>query len=103
MGAVVSYRRSVRTHGRRGRNGVNAFAICLVSFLLLGQTTGVQAKDANAQKGVTDVLNMQVEGWNHGDLEKFMTGYRQSPDTSYVSGGDEVWGYEALLKRYENR
>lgn len=46
------------------------------------------------------VLDMQAEAWNRGDLKAFMTGYLKSPDTSYTSGGAQVWGYEAIHNRY---
>lgn len=46
---------------------------------------------------------MQAQAWNKGDLEKFMTGYLHSNETSYTSGGKIVWGYDALKERYEKR
>lgn len=61
------------------------------------------AEKASAKKGVEELLNMQVEAWNRGDIDTFMKGYLQSPTISYTSGGVEVWGYEALLKRYQSR
>lgn len=51
---------------------------------------------------VTSVLTRQMEAWNRGDLDDFMTGYLKSPDISYTSGGTVVWGYEALQRRYIN-
>jgi len=57
-------------------------------------------RDANSNKGVTAVLDMQVDAWNRGDLETFMTGYLKSPNMSFTSGGEEFWGYDTLQQRY---
>ena len=58
---------------------------------------------ASIEKNVTALLEMQAEAWNKGDLDKFMTGYLKSKEISYTSGGNEVWGYDAIQARYKNR
>jgi len=59
-----------------------------------------KSKDSGDKEAIHKVLDMQAEAWNRGDLADFMTGYVNSPDTSYTSGGAEVWGYDAIHKRY---
>ena len=45
------------------------------------------------------MLDYQVEAWNRGDIEAFMTGYEDSPETTFV--GKEVRkGYDSVLARY---
>lgn len=61
----------------------------------------VSARTQNQE--IKDLLAMQAEAWNKGDLDTFMTGYLRSDQTSYTSGGKVVWGYEALKERYEKR
>jgi ketosteroid isomerase-like protein len=61
------------------------------------------AKESSAAAGVTALLQMQAEAWNHGDLDTFVSGYLHSQKTSYVSSDSEVWGYEALRDRYQRK
>ncbi|MBX9671632.1 MAG: nuclear transport factor 2 family protein [Candidatus Obscuribacterales bacterium] len=62
----------------------------------------VSPVEASMKDDVTAVLTKQMEAWNRGDIDDFMTGYLKSPDISYISGGTVVWGYEALQRRYVN-
>ena len=59
-----------------------------------------KSTDGGDKVAIHKVLDMQAEAWNRGDLAAFMTGYLKSPDTSYTSGGAQVWGYEAIHNRY---
>jgi beta-aspartyl-peptidase (threonine type) len=49
------------------------------------------------------VLDAQVEAWNRGDLEAFMTGYWRSPELVFCSGATVTKGWEATLERYRRR
>lgn len=40
------------------------------------------------------------DAWNEGDLEKFMTGYKESDDIAFVGATGPVYGYNATLERY---
>ena len=57
------------------------------------------AKDADA--AIRKVLDDQVAAWNKGDLDAFMTGYWDSPDLFFISGGKSLKGFKALKERYE--
>jgi hypothetical protein len=80
--------------------------VALLSLMLLAMTsafvTGANAEvnKSKLKEGVLSVLHEQNDAWNKGDLDKFMSGYLKSADTSYSSSGKEVWGYEALQERY---
>lgn len=52
---------------------------------------------------IRQVLERQVDAWNHRDLEGFMKGYWRSPDLTFYSGGTMVSGWEETLARYRNR
>lgn len=78
--------------------GLSAAALTLAATLLTRQ-----AEAADTESDVTAVLSKQAEAWNNADLDAFMTGYLRSPETSYTSSGEEVWGYDALLQRYQKR
>jgi beta-aspartyl-peptidase (threonine type) len=56
-----------------------------------------------AETAIRQVLDAQVAAWNKGDLESFMTGYWQSPELSFFSGGDKTRGWQATLERYRKR
>ncbi len=70
-----------------------------ISFLIGKNLVQAKSKDQD----VKDLLEMQATAWNKGDLQTFMTGYLNSDNISYTSGGKVVWGYQALKDRYEKR
>jgi len=51
--------------------------------------------------GIQQVLDDQSKAWNRGDLSGFMTGYWNSPDLTYYSGGEPKSGYQALFAHYK--
>lgn len=52
---------------------------------------------------IPKVMRMQERSWNKGDLKTFMTGYLNSPETSYTSSGSVVRGYTNLMARYKSK
>ena len=59
---------------------------------------------APAEAGqVRAVLDRQVQAWNRGDLEGFMTGYWRSPELVFQSGSTVTRGWQATLDRYRQR
>ena len=66
-------------------------AILLVFPLLL------HAQDTDQ---IPHVLSMQADAWNHHDLERFMTGYWNSPQLTFFSGGKASQGWQAALDHY---
>lgn len=69
--------------------------------------TGISTLSADAKEdprsSIEKTLTGQTEAWNSGNLEKFMTYYLDSPETSYTSAGKELWGYKAIEKHYLDR
>ena len=54
---------------------------------------------ASPEEEIRAVLDSQVEAWNRGDIDAFMTGYEDSSETTFV--GKEVRkGYDSVLARY---
>jgi uncharacterized protein (TIGR02246 family) len=49
------------------------------------------------------VLDAQVEAWNRGDLEAFMSGYWRSPELVFCSGANVTKGWDETLARYRKR
>jgi beta-aspartyl-peptidase (threonine type) len=58
-------------------------------------------KDEKLMREVRAVLDAQVAAWNRGDIEGFMSGYAQSPDTTFVSGNTVTRGWQTVLDRYK--
>lgn len=56
-----------------------------------------------AHLDIPEVLLLQVDAWNRGDLDGFMAGYVNSPDLTFRSGGTVTRGYDETLARYRKR
>ncbi|MBV8673990.1 MAG: nuclear transport factor 2 family protein [Acidobacteriaceae bacterium] len=59
--------------------------------------TPVQTKDKAA---IEQVLRDQQAAWNQGDIDVFMRGYLDSPDTTFI-GKTISHGYQPILERYK--
>ena len=85
----------------------SAIAVGVVLLGLAGPA-GVQggAPAATTRTGgaaVRAVLDRQVEAWNRGDLDGFMSGYWNSPDLVFQSGSTLTRGWQATRDRYRLR
>ena len=54
---------------------------------------------ATPDEEIRAVFDAQLEAWNQGDIEGFMKGYADSPETTFV-GKDVRKGYASVLARY---
>ena len=54
----------------------------------------------NDSKAIERVLRKQQDAWNRHDLEGFMTGYWNSSQLTFFSGGKENDGWQATMERY---
>ncbi len=70
--------------------------LALTAFFLTA-TAFAQSSD---EQSIRQVLADQTEAWNRGDLEAFMLGYENSPETAFVGSGGVRKGYQAVLERY---
>jgi uncharacterized protein (TIGR02246 family) len=62
------------------------------------QTTPASANITTA--AITAVLRAQVAAWNHHDLNAFMSGYWNSSELTFFSGGHENHGWQQALDHY---
>src|ERR1700758_4252670 len=72
---------------------------CLFLFFVAGalaQTMTAQTRDTAA---IEQVLRDQQTAWNRGDIEAFMRGYLDSPNTTFI-GKTISHGYQPILERY---
>jgi hypothetical protein len=57
------------------------------------------AQTASPAQAIRAVLDKQVVDWNHGDIETFATGYKNSPDILFI-GSKISRGYAQMLDTY---
>lgn len=55
---------------------------------------------AHTDPAIRDMLRVQTEAWNRGDVRSFMRPYWNSPDLTFSSGGKTTRGWQATLDRY---
>jgi uncharacterized protein (TIGR02246 family) len=77
--------------------------IFLGCFLLV--YTAAFAQNSAGQSGadvdaIRQVLADQESSWNKGDVEIFMHGYKDSPETTFI-GKTITQGYQVILGRYK--
>src|SRR5271170_6038547 len=58
------------------------------------------AQPANDKKAIEQVLHDQEAAWNRGDIDSFMHGYKDSPETTFI-GKTLSHGYSPILERYK--
>jgi uncharacterized protein (TIGR02246 family) len=58
------------------------------------------AQPVKDEAAIKQVFNDQVAAWNRGDVETFMHGYKNSPDTTFI-GKTVAYGYQPILARYK--
>jgi ketosteroid isomerase-like protein len=72
----------------------------LTTCLATGAQT-TQLKTASQQElDVIKVLLKQEAAWNRGDLDTFAEGYKNSPDTLFISGNQIQRGYSSMTESY---
>jgi uncharacterized protein (TIGR02246 family) len=54
------------------------------------------------EQAIRRVLDDQTQAWNRGDIDAFMNGYEDSPDTVFI-GKKFQRGYEAVRRRYHDQ
>jgi uncharacterized protein (TIGR02246 family) len=76
----------------------------LVAFLLLFAASPglVSPEPASPETEIRKVLDDQVVAWNKGDIDSFMTGYDNSPNTTFV-GATVQRGWETVRRNYHER
>ena len=84
---------------------ITILSVAIALPVLLNLFSARWARDrVNLERhAIQDVLDAQVDAWNRGDLDGFMTGYWRSPDLTFFSGKDAKSGWQATFDRYRER
>jgi len=56
----------------------------------------------SAEQAIQRVLSDQAQAWNRGDIDGYMTGYDNSPETTFI-GKSVQHGYQNVLHNYHER
>jgi uncharacterized protein (TIGR02246 family) len=72
---------------------------CVLGLIWLVPLKVVFAQDA--ESAIRKVLNDQVSAWNKGDIDAFMQGYQDSPETTFI-GKTIHHGWQQVLERYKH-
>jgi hypothetical protein len=74
--------------------------ISFVALMILATAPLLRAQSTTpAAQAIRAVLDKQVVDWNHGDLDAFATGYKNSPDILFM-GSRISRGYAQMLDKY---
>ncbi len=52
------------------------------------------------EEAIREVLLMQQDAWNAGDIESFMQGYLKSDSLRFAGSSGEIRGWQSTLERY---
>ncbi|WP_231381719.1 nuclear transport factor 2 family protein [Rhodanobacter sp. OR87] len=69
----------------------------LLALALAGPARVAAATDEGA--AIRQVMAQQAAAWNRGDVEGYMRGYKDAPDTTFI-GSSVRKGYRAILDSY---
>ena len=72
--------------------------LLLLGFLLAGFGSPLRAE--SSESAIRQVLADQQSAWNRGDIVAFMSGYDDSPRTTFI-GKSIARGYQSILARYQ--
>ena len=73
----------------------------MLRALVLLLTASVVFADSSEQ-AIRRILRDQVQAWNGHDIDAFMNGYEDSPNTVFI-GKTVQRGYEAVRRRYHDQ
>lgn len=80
------------------RNPIIVALIAVFAVAAYGQN---EKEKETISKEIEKVMTEQVEAWNRGDIDAFMSGYWQSEEMTFVSDNSISKGWKAALDRYK--
>ena len=73
---------------------------CAMVLCLAAAGQSAPEKDTKDTAAIEQVLHDQEAAWNRGDIDSFMRGYKDSPETTFI-GKTISQGYRPILERYK--
>lgn len=82
------------------RNIAFVLVVLFLRFASVSAQSQNPSSDADVKTSVENVLQLQASAWNRHDLDAFMSGYWNSSELTFFSGGKKVSGWQPTLDRY---
>src|SRR6478672_2619937 len=70
-------------------------------FLIALFTTTLVFAQKNDETAIRQLLAVQTEAWNRGDLEGFMQTYWKSDSLLFIGKNGLKWGWQETLRNYQ--
>lgn len=77
--------------------------IYLMALVLLLFSCDSSEFNESEKNAIKQVLTIQQEAWNQGDIETFMEGYWKSDELRFTSSGNINMGWQQTLDGYKRR
>lgn len=79
--------------------------IIFLSLFIMLLFTGCNCKNTineeTEKKAILEVMTTQQKGWNNGDWDMYMSGYKKSDKIRFAGKGNCTYGWETVLKNYK--
>src|ERR1700678_816957 len=75
--------------------------VLIAATFLAALTKFARAAESSDESQIRQLLQMQTDAWNRGDIDSFMTGYWKSDETAFVGANGITRGWQAVLDRYK--
>ena len=80
--------------------------ILLLLVLIAGGLVGASSRltgaaESSDESQIRQLLQLQTDAWNRGDIDSFMAGYWKSDETAFVGANGITRGWQAVLDRYK--
>ena len=76
--------------------------LVLIAGALLGTSWKlVGAAESSDENQIRQLLLLETDAWNRGDIDAFMAGYWKSDQTAFVGANGITRGWQAVLDRYK--
>ncbi len=85
---------------RKGNVAICAAVLVIACCVGMAERNAAGATSADEAK-IRASLDAQVEAWNRGDLDAFMSGYWKSESLEFVGAGGVTRGYQGVLDGYK--
>jgi ketosteroid isomerase-like protein len=70
-------------------------------MILFACTALLSQAQSTDEKSIRDILSVQTEAWNKGDLEDFMAGYWKSDSLLFIGKSGVNNGWQKTLENYQ--
>lgn len=76
-------------------------AFLLFVLLFFASFFWAQESESKDFQAIRQVLAIQQDAWNRGDIDAFMDYYWKSPDLQFIGSNGPTYGWQQTLERYK--